>query len=115
MESNEVNAQKLATYAELIDIFTTSLILGKRGNANTTEQNALSMRLTNVGLSLAMIAPDEIVRMFYTWKELATLGGKETVIFFGDLMLKIRIDLVGATELTANDILASFMDIQQLI
>jgi len=83
------------------------------------KQEALAQQMTKIGMRLALLGSDSVVKGYVEFRELAQMGGKSEDIVrkFGEVMLKMRNDLHKDTRhglprddyTTIDDMLGSFI------
>lgn len=106
--------EKLRVYLEVIDLFTafTDPKVQRQVAKSSQKQEALGRQIAKIGMRLALLGADDVVKKYVEFRNLAQQGGKskDIVYCFGDLILKMRTDLHGATgKLYTNDILGAFI------
>jgi len=81
------------------------------------KQEALAQQMTKIGIRLALLGSDKVVKGYVEFRELSqTEGAKpgDIVRKFGDIILEMRNDLhfeegVTSSNLTVDDMLGSFI------
>jgi len=109
-----LTTEKLTVYLDVIKLFTsfTDPKVQRQVSKSPQKQEALAQQMTKIGMRLALLGSDKVVKGYVEFRELSqTEGAKPNDIVrkFGDIMLKMRDDLSGATEATVDDMLGSFI------
>jgi len=114
--SEVLTNEKLEIYLDVINLFTsfTDPKIQRMVAQNPKKQEALGQQMTKIGMRLALIGADSVVKGYVEFRQLAQTGEAEPediVRCFGDIMLKMRNDLHPDTglNLTVDDMLGSFI------
>ena len=114
--TNDVlTTEKLTVYLDVIKLFTafTDPKIQRQVAQNPKKQEQLGQQMAGLGMRLALIGADKVVKRYVEFRELAQAGdGKpeDIVRKFGDIMLEMRNDLHGAgLSCTVDDMLGSFI------
>ncbi len=98
--------QKIATYSEFLRDFTETAVLiqhGEEVEGKTADRQRMLARN-----QILLYGSDGVIRAYHKWVRFADDGGKarsdEEVALFGSLLLTIRQDIVGVTNVTVNEI-----------
>jgi hypothetical protein len=67
--------------------------------------------MISVGLRMMVLAPDHVVKAYIYWKALSSEGGESEPLLdaFGVVIMEMRKDLVGTTELRPDDAIGVFL------
>lgn len=98
--------QKIAAYSEFLRDFTETAVLimhdQKIGSKDLDRKRMLARN------QILLYGSDDVIKAYDKWVIFTDSGGKsgsdEDVVLFGNLLLKIRQDIVGKTKVTVNDI-----------
>ena len=114
-------AEKLTVYLDVTKLFTsfTDPKVQRQVKQNPKKQEdrlrkhaeALALEMTKIGMRLALLGSDAVVKGYVEWRETSQADGspKDIVRSFGDLILKMREDLHGQNTATVDDMLGSFI------
>lgn len=101
----ELQSERIKLYEEFIDIFMNTLKLSTTHSVKEKAIKTLGARLQHVGLRMAIISSDIVLKNFLKWRAVAQGGdGKSTVDAFGDLILEMRKEMIPTTSRTKEDI-----------
>lgn len=98
--------QKIAAYSEFLRDFTETAVLimhdQKVGSKALDRQRMLARN------QILLYGSDDVIKAYDKWVMFRDSSGKggsdEDVVLFGNLLLKIRQDIVGKTKVTVDDI-----------
>lgn len=98
--------QKIAAYSEFLRDFTeTAVLIAHDEDVEGKETQRQRMLARN---QLLLYGSDAVIKAYDKWVTFSDSGGKggsdEDVALFGSLLLKIRQDIVGSTNVTVHDI-----------
>ena len=106
-------AEKLTVYLDVTKLFTsfTDPKVQRQVKQNPKKQEALTLEMTKIGIRIALLGSDAVVKGYVEWRETSQADGspKDIVRSFGDLILKMREDLHGQNTATVDDMLGSFI------
>jgi len=105
-------AEKLTVYLDVTKLFTsfTDPKVQRQVNKSPQKQEALALEMTKIGIRLALLGSDAVVKGYVDWRETSQADSpKDIVRSFGDLILKMREDLHGQNTATVDDMLGSFI------
>ena len=121
MVNDVLTTEKLTVYLDVMKLFTsfTDPKVQRQVKQNPKKQEGLAQQMTKIGMLLALLGADAVVKGYVEFREMAQMGGesKDIVRCFGDLILKMREDLHGAARYgtpkddyaTVDDMLGSFI------
>jgi len=106
--------EKLTVYLDVISLFTsfTDPKIQRQVAKSPQKQEAMGQQIAKIGMRLALIGADSVVKGYCEFRELSQLKGaksEDIVRSFGDLMLRMRVDLYGTQACDVNDMLGSFI------
>ena len=112
--TDALTTEKLTVYLDVISLFTsfTDPKIQRQVAKSPQKQEALGQQMAKIGMRLALIGADSVVKGYCEFRELSQLEGaksEDIVRSFGDLMLKMRADLYGTQTCDVNDMLGSFI------
>lgn len=117
--TNDVlTTEKLTAYLDVIKLFTsfTDPKIQRQVAKSPQKQEALGQKMTKIGMRLALLGSDSVVKGYVKFREMAQMEGKaeDIVRGFGEIMLKMRDDLQGVVTSpvevsTIDDMLGSFV------
>ena len=98
--------QKIAAYSDFLQDFTETALQIEHGEEVDAKVAAKQRILARN--QILLYGSDDVIREYDRWVMFTDDGGKagsdEDVAFFGNLLLKIRQDIVGETNVTVNEI-----------
>jgi hypothetical protein len=100
-----MQAERIKLYDEFVDVFMDTLKLTKVHTVKDKVIHALGIRIQSIGLRMAIISSDKVVKCFMVWRATASGGDPvPTVNVFSELVLEMRKELLGETSRTKDDI-----------
>ncbi len=115
MGNDVLTTEKLTVYLDVINLFTsfTDPKIQKLVAKSPQKQEALGRQMAKIGMRLALLGCDNVVKGYGKFRELAQLEGvtsEDIVRNFGHLILEMRNDLHGeGASCTVDDMLGSFI------
>ncbi|RLC10741.1 MAG: hypothetical protein DRI24_19820 [Deltaproteobacteria bacterium] len=114
VENNVLTSEKLTVYLDVIELFTsfTDPKIQRQVSKSPQRQDALGLQMAKIGMRLALLGIDDVVKGYCKFRQLAQLEGaksEDIVRCFGDLILKMRADLHKVQTCTIDDMLGSFI------
>ena len=98
--------QKIAAYSEFLRDFTETAVLIMHNEK--TDGKKFDRQRMLARNQVLLYGSDDVIKTYDKWVMFTDSGGKggsdEDVVLFGNLLLKIRQDIVGKTKVTVNDI-----------
>ena len=108
--------EKIQVYAKVIDLFAkfTNPEVQARVKKMPKEQVKLGREMTSLGMQLALIGSDGVVKKYIAFRGASLIADSVMVVkVFGELMLEMRRDLYTGdgdiTQCTADDMLDAFI------
>ena len=112
--TDALTTEKLAVYLDVIKLFTsfTDPKIQKQVAQNPKKQEALAQQMVKIGMWLALIGSDSVVKGYVEFRELAQMGGKSEDIVrkFAETMLKMRTSLHGYKSESSGDVVCTVDD-----
>lgn len=99
--------EKTALYLDFIDMFAKLLIDPK----SKRDAGKLNLRMLSIGLSMMILAPDPVAKAFIFWKAIFANNDDPEASdgALVDLIMKMRVDLIGETVCVRDDAVGMFL------
>ena len=103
---------KIEAYNSVFELF--AKVMSPKEQAkikrNPEAGKALGREMLLIGMQLSLLASDEVLQKYIDWRAASLTGDSiQTIQVFGILLLSMRQDLNGGTNLTSDDMLDSFI------
>ena len=101
--------EKIKVYGELCSVITDSMFAARERNKQSVLK-ALGKKLSYIGFNLFIVAPDDVVHAYLSWRAIAAANEsvEQTMGAFSRLLREMRKDLfypnTALDEETANDL-----------
>lgn len=106
--------ERIKVYLEVLNLFSdmNDPKVQRAVARDPKKQAALAKRMANMGMRLAMLGAEDVVKEYVAFRQIAQTGGEpvDIVRAFGKLMIEMRKDLYGpACSLDSADMLECFI------
>jgi len=94
----EAKPVKVSVYNEFVDVFAEMMA---NPRAKPHKIKAMGERLSRIGMKLFILAPDDVVHRYLTWRALAMVNEdpKKVLEAYVNTLMEMRKDVRGMTEL----------------